>query len=435
MLVQAITIRNNNNNYPRRNNNINFRGELGVKVLNEIKTKKPDPNGIAKLLEGLGLAALGAEALSALKDIISEFSDKILILDKREKELDEKENALINAENLIKQSEIERIYSSARVLYGADSSGEKVYESIGEQCLQISSAFAEAKNVKVSNLNSDTLHSLAKAMQDSEGLMTSEAVKFLSRIIPMHDLDVNDLIPAINSVKDSSGNIDMDKCAHYIALYSLNNSTLKSVTKSITEYYGGTTVEDTSEEISQIPKTEGTNAQKNNTVIPENVVVRKVSEAYKYTIDDAMHWFTMLNVPCLIKSNDSLRILGSYISDPKNDWDGNLYERIQKLGINETELLKWVSEVKGNLELINSKVTALPKLERVEGSLNLNNSEIKKLPELELVNGHLVLSYTKNIVSLPKLRYIGGNLYIRYTELPKEEIERLKSVVMHNDIW
>lgn len=351
-------------------------------------------------------------------------------MDKREKELDEKENALINAENLIKQSEIERIYSSARVLYGADSSGEKVYESIGEQCLQISSAFAEAKNVKVSNLNSDTLHSLAKAMQDSEGLMTSEAVKFLSRIIPMHDLDVNNLIPAINSVKDSSGNIDMDKCAHYIALYSLNNSTLKSVTKSITEYYGGTTVEDTSEEISQIPKTEGTNAQKNNTVIPENVVVRKVSEAYKYTIDDAMHWFTMLNVPCL-KSNDSLHILGSYLSDPKNDWDGNLYERIQKLGINETELLKWVSEVKGNLELINSKVTALPNLERVEGSLNLSNSEIKKLPKLELVNGDLVLSDAKNIVSLPKLRYIGRDLYIRCTELPKEEIERLKSVVKH----
>lgn len=66
MLVQPITISNNNNNYLQRNNKINFRGELGLKVLNEIRTKKLDSNGITKLLEGLGLAALGTENRSII---------------------------------------------------------------------------------------------------------------------------------------------------------------------------------------------------------------------------------------------------------------------------------------------------------------------------------------------------------------------------------
>lgn len=77
--------------------------------------------------------------------------------------------------------------------------------------------------------------------------------------------------------------------------------------------------------------------------------------------------------------------------------------------------------IKGNLELVDSKITSLPEGLKVGGWLNLTYSRIESLPEGLEVGGEVSLGYT-NITSLPDGFEVGGRLYLnetKITSLPK----------------
>jgi hypothetical protein len=107
-----------------------------------------------------------------------------------------------------------------------------------------------------------------------------------------------------------------------------------------------------------------------------------------------------------------------------------------------------IREVGGYLDLRNSSIKSLSKLEKVEGRLDLEDSQIedlanlkyvgryfsayntplKSLKNLEYVGGHLSLT-SSQIEDLGNLKFVGGDLYLVNTPLSKkfqslEELER-----------
>ena len=73
--------------------------------------------------------------------------------------------------------------------------------------------------------------------------------------------------------------------------------------------------------------------------------------------------------------------------------------------------------VKGNLDLEESKITSLPKGLKISGWLDLSRSKIKSLPEGLEIGDSLFLVRT-SITSLPKGLKVGGHLDLTESELP-----------------
>ncbi len=66
----------------------------------------------------------------------------------------------------------------------------------------------------------------------------------------------------------------------------------------------------------------------------------------------------------------------------------------------------------GLLNLTNSKITSLGKLESVEGNVSLKYSKITSLGKLESVSGHIDLKFS-NITNLGNLKTVDGDIYLR----------------------
>ena len=84
--------------------------------------------------------------------------------------------------------------------------------------------------------------------------------------------------------------------------------------------------------------------------------------------------------------------------------------------------------VKGNLNLEESKITSLPKGLKVGGTLNLFKLKIKSLPEGLVVGGWLDIRYTK-ITSLPKGLKVGATLFIEKTALLEYTNNELREMI------
>jgi len=78
--------------------------------------------------------------------------------------------------------------------------------------------------------------------------------------------------------------------------------------------------------------------------------------------------------------------------------------------------------VKGGLNLRDTKISSLPENLTVGGSLYLKNTKISSLPDNLKVGRSLFLSFTQ-ITSLPNNLTVGGNLYLRDTPLTKKYSE------------
>lgn len=87
------------------------------------------------------------------------------------------------------------------------------------------------------------------------------------------------------------------------------------------------------------------------------------------------------------------------------------YKLINGLPISDEEL-----NVKGELDLSDSKIVSLPDNLKVMGYLDLHGSNIKSLPDNFNVDGSLRLTYSK-IESLPDNLNISGNLLLSYTKI------------------
>ena len=97
--------------------------------------------------------------------------------------------------------------------------------------------------------------------------------------------------------------------------------------------------------------------------------------------------------------------------------------------INNIPLIEGDLNVKGSLDLDNTKITSLPEGLKVGGDLNLFDTKITSLPEGLEVPGFLNLSSCKKLTSLPKGLKVGGDLYIYGTPLTKYSYEELREMI------
>jgi hypothetical protein len=118
---------------------------------------------------------------------------------------------------------------------------------------------------------------------------------------------------------------------------------------------------------------------------------------------------------------EQLKRIFDFLENQENKIHKDRGKFIWKLKFNET-LTKEELNVKGDLNLISTKITSLPKGLKVFGYLDLSYSEIKSLPEGLEVSGTLDLTDTE-VTSLPKGLKVGDGLNLAYcdniTSLPK----------------
>ena len=96
--------------------------------------------------------------------------------------------------------------------------------------------------------------------------------------------------------------------------------------------------------------------------------------------------------------------------------------------INNIPLTEEDLNVKGDLDLFDSKIKSLPEGLKVSGTLDLSYSKIISLPKGMEVGGTLFLHFSK-LTSLPKGLEIGEHLFIGKTPLTKYSDEELREMI------
>ena len=95
---------------------------------------------------------------------------------------------------------------------------------------------------------------------------------------------------------------------------------------------------------------------------------------------------------------------------------------------NDIPLTEGDLNVKGDLDLFDSKITSLPEGLKVSGTLDLSYSKIISLPKGMEVGGTLFLHYSK-ITSLPEGLEVRYNLYIGDSPLIKYSAKELREMI------
>ena len=167
-------------------------------------------------------------------------ADKIAELDKSKAEYEEKNKALdnlINDYQAMLSDDIEDAKSGIRTLYGIKSNELPEKMDLGEQMIYVIDIMSNNRN-KLSNMNSDSPEKITKALQDNNGQISADGLKFLERVIKVSDRSCSedDLISSINAVKDKSRHIDMKKVSYFIANLSWGQSRISDVIQKVEQY-------------------------------------------------------------------------------------------------------------------------------------------------------------------------------------------------------
>ena len=96
--------------------------------------------------------------------------------------------------------------------------------------------------------------------------------------------------------------------------------------------------------------------------------------------------------------------------------------------INNIPLTEEDLNVKGDLDLFDSKIKSLPEGLKVSGTLDLSYSKIISLPKGMEVGGTLFLHFSK-LTSVPEGLEIGEHLFIGKTPLTKYSDEELREMI------
>ena len=96
--------------------------------------------------------------------------------------------------------------------------------------------------------------------------------------------------------------------------------------------------------------------------------------------------------------------------------------------INNIPLTEGDLNVKGDLDLFDSKIKSLPEGLKVSGTLDLSYSKIISLPKGMEVGGTLFLHFSK-LTSLPEGLEVGEHLFIGKTPLTKYSDEELREMI------
>ena len=124
---------------------------------------------------------------------------------------------------------------------------------------------------------------------------------------------------------------------------------------------------------------------------------------------------------------ETLKRIFEFLEEKENKLPKAKGTLIWKMAFNEP-LTEEDLNVKGDLNLHNSKITSLPRGLKVGGYLNLFFKNITSLPEGLEVGGQLNL-YSTYITSLPEGLKVGGDLHIFGTPLKKYTNKELREMI------
>ena len=166
--------------------------------------------------------------------------DKIAELDKIKSEYEEKNRALdnlINDYQAILADDVEDAKSGFKALYGIKSEVLPENMGLGEQMIYIIDIMNKNKN-KLINMDGESPEKITKTLQDNNGNISNDGLKFLDRILQISDKSCSegDLISAINSVKNKNGYIDMKKAAYLIANLSWGQNKISDIIDKVERY-------------------------------------------------------------------------------------------------------------------------------------------------------------------------------------------------------
>lgn len=156
-------------------------------------------------------------------------------LNQRKEQLNQREEALNKAECTLNEPEKNRIISATRTLYGLKGEELKSYDSYAEQLEGLNSLLSKQKD-RVKTQDAGTLQSIVKTMQNKEGIVSNEMMKFVENIFSAsEEVYVNELQVVIALAKDSLGNLDMEKAAAIVSELKTNtdNNSIKALINNI----------------------------------------------------------------------------------------------------------------------------------------------------------------------------------------------------------
>jgi hypothetical protein len=135
-------------------------------------------------------------------------------------------------------------------------------------------------------------------------------------------------------------------------------------------------------------------------MLPQGDLFSTEREDWKFSVDesDPPNWFT----------------------ENKQEFEDKCYNRLWSI------IFDWKknNKISGSLDLEDTQIKSLGKLESVGGYLNLIDTPIETLGDLESVDGWLTIN--TNIRSLGKLKHVGGSLDLRGEKI--KTLGKLRSV-------
>ena len=149
--------------------------------------------------------------------------------------LDERENAITSAENLIKEAEIENIKNGFRVLYGDKDIDISKVTDYGTQLLILVNTF-NSLNFKAGLL---VVESMLDKMRNKENIVTEEMFQFV-KLLATYNCQYyryDDFVKAIDMVKDKNGSLDLDKSSYLLAIASIKGH-MSPVIEAMKNRYG-----------------------------------------------------------------------------------------------------------------------------------------------------------------------------------------------------
>ena len=227
----------------RTSKNVNFRGELGDKILKEI-----DNNGkmsYEEVLKVIGQQGSASISIANFKDIIDSFSNRVVSdkksieaseqavsniisnLQDKESELNERENALINTESLLKEQEKEKLKSEIKALYGIKDTQNGLSTKLEK--LSVITQLIN-KNLKL-QVHRTYPESLIKIVQNKDGIISNDMLAFLEQVLKLankndEELGILCIYYACSYVKDENGDIDLNKASLLLSRASFKDNDL-----------------------------------------------------------------------------------------------------------------------------------------------------------------------------------------------------------------
>ena len=165
-------------------------------------------------------------------------------LDKEKAEYEKQNEVLKNLEqnyqaNLADDIAYERetLESGFRTLYGIKPEEMPENATLGEQMVYVMDILLSRRQ-KLAGTDGDTPERITKALQDKNGKISKDGLKFLERVIDTNDgqCKEKDVIDAIESVKDDHGLLNMGAVTFFISSLAWAGNSIRSVIEKVGKY-------------------------------------------------------------------------------------------------------------------------------------------------------------------------------------------------------